>query len=135
MRSLREHADAAHHEVHHHGGPRSGATQPGFDDREARLHEHDQKPQSSVQPKLRQSCLRQLIQHAGCIRLTLAPLTALPSRPGRAVRIAIRSIDRPTAASRSASVSLWRFAAARRQRRLPRGLGAPGARGPHPRGS
>ena len=39
-----EHADAVHHEVHHHGVVGVlGAAEPGFDDREAGLHEHDQE--------------------------------------------------------------------------------------------
>ena len=39
-----EHADAVHHEVHHHGVIGVlGAAEAGFDDGETRLHEHDQE--------------------------------------------------------------------------------------------
>ena len=39
-----EHADAVHHEVHHHGVVGVlGAAQTGLDDREAGLHEHDEE--------------------------------------------------------------------------------------------
>ena len=39
-----QHSDAINHEVHHHGVVGVlGAAQPGFHDRESRLHEHDQE--------------------------------------------------------------------------------------------